>query len=65
MRTSFPFPLVNKSCFGFVYQWRLMSKDNLDSVFLVCLCVSDGGGSETGQLVIGISADARKQQQRK
>lgn len=52
-------PLVNKSCFGFVYQHCLMSKDAPDSVF-VCLFVS---ARERRATAIGISADARKQQQ--
>ena len=34
--TSFPSDLVNKSCIGFVYQFRLMSKDSVDTVS-VCL----------------------------
>lgn len=54
-------PLVNKSCFGFVYQHCLMSKDAPDSVF-VCVFVS---ARERRATAIGISADARKQQQHK
>lgn len=56
---SFPSKLVNKFCIRFVYEFHLMSKDNLDSVF-VCILVSEG---EKRATVIGIFADAGKQQQ--
>lgn len=67
--TSFPSDLVNKSCTGFVYQFCLMSKDSPDYVCVcvyVCTCVfvSDRESAKRAA-VIGIFADARKQQQHK
>lgn len=46
--TSFPSDLVNKSCIGFVYQFRLMSKDSVDTAS-VCLDLrkeSEAGSSD-------------------
>jgi len=54
--TSSPSDLVNNSCIGFVYEFRLMSKDGVDSLS-VFVCLRENA---RWAAVIGIFTDARE-----